>query len=279
MQTEPTEPIVPSGVDPRITASPTEPILRYFEYGHLPEHLQSVSHPFYHLAHVVLMALPRNAERTVALRKLLECKDAAVRAALTIVLVLLCAVAGQAQTVPIPISYQVTRLLPLPVATANVLRANMSCDQPVGPIVAAVGFRLTDPTSTAPNLRDCEFAGNPGGNVFQPRVAGVAYHYTVAGCIGTGECGPAADFTNISLPSAPVNPRVKPGNAAGVQVEGLIFQRIPFLVGTGPVEVISTRVGGELLHLGAYSFTLPGYSVQPGDWVSVTLCRAVECRP
>jgi hypothetical protein len=55
-----------------------EPILKFFEYKHLPPHLQAVSVHFYELAHK-LMDLPRNAERTVALRKLLEAKDAAVR--------------------------------------------------------------------------------------------------------------------------------------------------------------------------------------------------------
>lgn len=55
-------------------------ILRYFHYSHLPESLQSVSKPFCLLAKAVVEVLPRNAERTVALRKLLEAKDAAVRA-------------------------------------------------------------------------------------------------------------------------------------------------------------------------------------------------------
>lgn len=59
-----------------------EPILQFFGYKHLPEHLQSVSAPFHDLAHHVIMTLPRSPERTVALRKLLESKDAAVRAAI-----------------------------------------------------------------------------------------------------------------------------------------------------------------------------------------------------
>lgn len=58
-----------------------EPIMRFFTYKHLPVHLQEVSAPFGQLAEK-LMALPRNAERSVALRKLLEAKDAAVRAAM-----------------------------------------------------------------------------------------------------------------------------------------------------------------------------------------------------
>jgi hypothetical protein len=63
-------------------SAPTEPILRYFKYDHLPQHLQMISAPFAMLAEHTIMKLPRSAERTVALRKLLESKDAAVRAAL-----------------------------------------------------------------------------------------------------------------------------------------------------------------------------------------------------
>ena len=57
-------------------------LLQWFGFDHLPEHLQTISAPFSVLAHHVAETLPRNAERTVALRKLLEAKDAAVRAAL-----------------------------------------------------------------------------------------------------------------------------------------------------------------------------------------------------
>ena len=60
----------------------TEPILQFFAYEHLPAALQLVSRPFFNLAEIVNGTLPRNAERTVALRKLLEAKDAAVRAAI-----------------------------------------------------------------------------------------------------------------------------------------------------------------------------------------------------
>ncbi|MDQ6892179.1 MAG: hypothetical protein M3167_06180 [Acidobacteriota bacterium] len=56
--------------------------MRFFKADHLPPALQEVSKPFCDLAEHIHHALPRNAERTVALRKLLESKDAAVRAAL-----------------------------------------------------------------------------------------------------------------------------------------------------------------------------------------------------
>ena len=57
-----------------------EPILQFFAFEHLPERLQTVSAPFSVLAHELVANLPRNPERTVALRKLLESKDCAVRA-------------------------------------------------------------------------------------------------------------------------------------------------------------------------------------------------------
>lgn len=59
-----------------------EPIMQFFEYSHLPATLRDVSAPFCLLAQQVVATLPRNPERTVALRKLLEAKDAAVRARL-----------------------------------------------------------------------------------------------------------------------------------------------------------------------------------------------------
>lgn len=57
-------------------------IIQFFAYDHLPPHLQSVSKVYAELAKHLVDALPRNPERTVALRKLLESKDAAVRARL-----------------------------------------------------------------------------------------------------------------------------------------------------------------------------------------------------
>lgn len=69
-------------------------ILQFFAYAHLPPHLAAVSKPFCDLAHALAYGdndpkagtvtmgnpLPRNAELEMALRKLLEAKDCAVRA-------------------------------------------------------------------------------------------------------------------------------------------------------------------------------------------------------
>lgn len=57
-------------------------ILRWFRYAHLPEQLQHVSRPFGNLAEHLAATTTPCAELTVALRKLLEAKDAALRAAI-----------------------------------------------------------------------------------------------------------------------------------------------------------------------------------------------------
>ena len=81
------EPIMPSDIHPKPTEFTdaevaADHILRYFHYSHLPASLQARSKPFCDLARHIIDTTPRNAERTVALRKLLEAKDAGVRAGL-----------------------------------------------------------------------------------------------------------------------------------------------------------------------------------------------------
>jgi hypothetical protein len=61
---------------------PVDRMEQFFRYDHLPIHLQDVSKPFCKLAEQIIEHLPANPERTVALRKLLEAKDCAVRALL-----------------------------------------------------------------------------------------------------------------------------------------------------------------------------------------------------
>ncbi|WP_406720407.1 MULTISPECIES: hypothetical protein [Thioclava] len=60
----------------------TSPIMKYFTYKHLPEHLQEVSRPFGILAEAMDGTLPDGPEKSAGLRKLLEAKDCLVRAAL-----------------------------------------------------------------------------------------------------------------------------------------------------------------------------------------------------
>lgn len=61
----------------------TQPaIMRYFEYAHLPEHLQGISLKFHALAADVVGSTNPGPEQTAGLRKLLEAKDCFVRAAL-----------------------------------------------------------------------------------------------------------------------------------------------------------------------------------------------------
>lgn len=62
----------------------TQALLEFFKYEHLPPHLQEISKPFHDLAHNLTMNqnLVNGQEMTVALRKLLESKDCAVRSCL-----------------------------------------------------------------------------------------------------------------------------------------------------------------------------------------------------
>ena len=55
-------------------------MLQFFAYDHLPPALAAVSQEFHDLAVEIVDRIPMNPERTVALRKLLEAKDCAVRA-------------------------------------------------------------------------------------------------------------------------------------------------------------------------------------------------------
>jgi len=56
--------------------------LSFFSYSHLPEDLQKVSKPFGVLAENIVRTIETGNQRSNALQRLLEAKDAAVRAAL-----------------------------------------------------------------------------------------------------------------------------------------------------------------------------------------------------
>lgn len=60
----------------------SSPIMKYFAYEHLPAHLQEVSKPIGDLAKLMDDTLPDGDEKSTGLRKLLEAKDALVRAKL-----------------------------------------------------------------------------------------------------------------------------------------------------------------------------------------------------
>ncbi len=55
-------------------------LMQFFKFDHLPQHLQGTSMEFAGLAVSINHNLPDNPEKTMALRKLLEAKDCAVRA-------------------------------------------------------------------------------------------------------------------------------------------------------------------------------------------------------
>lgn len=63
----------------------TQQMLKHFDFEHLrSSELKAVSRKFHGLAHELLPLLPDGPELTVCLRKLLEAKDCAVRAAVEV---------------------------------------------------------------------------------------------------------------------------------------------------------------------------------------------------
>lgn len=56
-------------------------VLEFFEYEHLPGHLQEISRPLSELAYTMAISLGQGPELTTGLRKLLEAKDCLVRQA------------------------------------------------------------------------------------------------------------------------------------------------------------------------------------------------------
>lgn len=64
------------------TGAEKDPILQFFHFAHLPMPLADVSFTFARQACFIRENVPGGPERTVAFRKLLESKDAAVRAKL-----------------------------------------------------------------------------------------------------------------------------------------------------------------------------------------------------
>jgi hypothetical protein len=66
----------PKPLDPRIR------MLQWFVYDHLPAGGRPVAAQFNSFANWMLQTIPSGPEATEAMRKLLECRDCAVRAAL-----------------------------------------------------------------------------------------------------------------------------------------------------------------------------------------------------
>jgi len=69
-------------MDTNSTEVAQSPIMKFFEYEHLPEQLQVVSAQLCEVAFHLDSTLPAGDEKTAGLRKLLEAKDCFVRASL-----------------------------------------------------------------------------------------------------------------------------------------------------------------------------------------------------
>lgn len=68
--------------DKKSTDIVSESILQFFSTDKVPDdqELKAVTGVFENLAQIIVIDVPRNPERTVALRKLLDARDAVIRA-------------------------------------------------------------------------------------------------------------------------------------------------------------------------------------------------------
>ena len=73
---------IPKSDSSQWVSNRVDPIMKFFEFKHLPEHLQQASEPICSIAHAYDTSLPDGPEKTEGLRKLLEAKDCFVRAVL-----------------------------------------------------------------------------------------------------------------------------------------------------------------------------------------------------
>lgn len=78
-------PLAPSQtIDQELGRQPShpDPIMRYFDFKHLPAHLRATAMIFHETAEVINNTVPDGPEKSAGLRKLLEAKDCCVRACL-----------------------------------------------------------------------------------------------------------------------------------------------------------------------------------------------------
>lgn len=55
-------------------------MLKWFKHEHLPTHIKDTAYSFFRLAEIIVNQIKPGPERAVALRKLLESREAAIRA-------------------------------------------------------------------------------------------------------------------------------------------------------------------------------------------------------
>ena len=68
-------------LDTKVDGTKQSTILQFFAYEDVNTHLRELTDEFYYMAQYLDRILPTSAEKSVTLRKLLESKDSAVRAA------------------------------------------------------------------------------------------------------------------------------------------------------------------------------------------------------
>ncbi len=184
------------------------PIFRYFAFAHLPEKLQAISRPFAELAAQIAKVNPQgHPETAAALRKLLEAKDCAVRAALALVVCLLltgCSINGKPVVPGLPpVSIPVECVgITDPVQLATCILEHALLGVPPAPI-PTTSTPTVAPTAPAPAASPTSTSVPAPSPTSAPSVAAVPHFYGMNGChagdpnsVGAdGVCGFTAIFS------------------------------------------------------------------------------------
>lgn len=146
-----------------------------------------------------------------------------------------------------------------------VAKAALTCNLPKLPAATGRGFRFDDQDNAE---RDCQYLGDAGG-ILDTTLTNWAW--TIAAGTADGIWS-YETRGNVRTVPAPTNPRITPGG--GIDVAGVVVNRFPFQNGPDLIDVATIQVdGGPILQLGAWSLTVPGYSVGLGDRVWLSLMR------
>ncbi len=167
-------------------------VLKFFKYDHLSEKLQAVSSPFCILAEQVANNAPENQETTVALRKLLEAKDAAVRAVLSLLAVVFLTASAEARPPQAPKLPQV--MLPAKAADCG-CRPDCYC---YGTSKQGQGCGCLDHPHTSADPFQAPTKSSDNGRIpYLPGSASSPCRECDCGCLETGRC----NCKNCNTPS------------------------------------------------------------------------------
>ena len=185
---------------------------------------------------------------------------------------LVLAAPAAAQLNPLPTQYRLTRYaLAETNQTLTFQKSAMVCGIPRAIGTIKPSLRINDP---ADDTLDCEYTG--AMNIMANLTPGKAYTFTIAASDASGIWSPESAPVLFNTFTAPNNLRVNP-SVLGVQAFGTIQRRFPFPNGSDLLDVATfypDEQGAAFpVHIGAWTLTIPGHDVRPGDRVALAFWR------